>query len=131
MGAHFTPFFDDTDLAQRPNFDITARILNNGTDAPPFSLSSPPLPDLIPGRAEQLRQAARACTGLSRVRRDAMAYRHQLATGEPGPNREGGQRFSLPHSPAHSVPHSLAQLERGSEWGTPGSGLPQVRGGAR
>ncbi|BEK97094.1 type IV secretory system conjugative DNA transfer family protein [Nocardia seriolae] len=129
IAAHFTPIFDDTDLAHRPNFGISARIINNGTDAAPFDLAALPLPDPIPGRGGALRAAARARTGLSRAARHALAHRHQLATGKSASNPAGGQHFSLSHSPAHSLSHSPSQLERDSERDTAPPASTQSSGG--
>jgi|GEM_PF-1841498 len=131
LARHFDPIFDDNDLTKRPGFQVSARILNHGTEAPAFDLTTVPLPAPITGRAEALRAAARARTGLSRQRREAMARHHKLATGKLGAKPDAGHRFSLPHSPAHSVPHSPAQLERGSDRGTPGPASPQAHGGDR
>ncbi|MBF6131149.1 type IV secretion system DNA-binding domain-containing protein [Nocardia brasiliensis] len=136
LAGHFAPFFDHTDLANRPGYAISARIVHDGHTTAPFSADTVGLPLAVPGRAEELRAAARRTTGLSGQRRDASARHRELAAGKlatgsavPDVDVVAGQGFSLPRSVPRSLPHSPAQLERGSERGTPGEASPQVGGG--
>lgn len=57
------PYFDERDLARRPAVEILAGTVHQGHDVPPFTLTTEPLPPAVPGRAEQLRAAARKRTG--------------------------------------------------------------------
>jgi hypothetical protein len=75
---HVAPYFTDTDLSRRGAFEVVARIVHHGHDTPPFTLATEPLPPAIPGRAEALRAAARARTGLSHAQRADAAKRRRL-----------------------------------------------------
>ncbi len=130
LAAHFEPYFDDSDLRHRDGYAATVRIIHEGILVEPFSVTTPPLPPPIPGRAESLRAAARKTAGWSRQQRDATVRRRQLSTGKLGTETGGGGGVSLPRSLARSLPRSPAQLERGSERGTPGDATPQASGGA-
>jgi hypothetical protein len=138
---HVTPYFADTDLCRRGAFEIVARIVNHGHDTAPFTVASEPLPPAIPGRAEALRAAARARTGLPVADRTDAEKRQRLATApgapqvrpaQPGPAAPAGPTVptqpsdSPPHSLPHSVPHSLPRLGAGQPTGTPWPTKPQV-----
>jgi hypothetical protein len=107
------------------------RIIDQGILVEPFSVTTSPLPPPIPGRAAMLRAAARETAGWSRQQREATVRRRKIATGKLGTDTGAGDGFSLPRSLARSLPRSPAQLERGSERGTPGGATPQDNGGAR
>jgi hypothetical protein len=108
---HVAPYFDEHDLARRPAFEVLARTVHYGHDVPPFTLNTQPLRPPIPGRAEQLRAAARQRTGLTAEQRIRAARRRHVGTS-PRATRlstdgasEGGNhamtaRQSLGHSPA-------------------------------
>jgi hypothetical protein len=66
---HVAPYFDERDLARRPAFEVMARTVHHGHDAPPR-----------PGRAEQLRAAARKRTGLTAEQRTSAARRRHVYT---------------------------------------------------
>jgi Helicase HerA, central domain len=72
LAHHTAPYFTPEDLAHRDAYGIVARLVIDGRNGEPFSLTTRPAPPPIPGRAETLRAAARA-RGLSQ------ADRHQLA----------------------------------------------------
>ncbi|MFE3259477.1 type IV secretory system conjugative DNA transfer family protein [Nocardia sp. NPDC059091] len=130
LARHFRPYFDDNDLSGRPSYEISARILNAGTAVAPFNLSALPLPDAIPDRADMLRAAARARTGLSRAQRALADKRRRLPTTDPDAH-DDRPPVSLPVSSTGSLPASLPVLEPASEPGTAGQGFPQVDGGER
>lgn len=100
---HVAPYFTDTDLSRRGAFEVVARIVHHGHDAPPFTLATEPLPPVIPGRAEQLRAAARTRTGLPRGERAATSMTRKVDT-KPGvvDLRHPGQ--STPDEPGGSSP---------------------------
>lgn len=77
---HVAPYFDERDLARRPAFEVLARTVHHGHDTPPFTLNTQPLPPPIPGRAEQLRAAARQRTGLTAEQRARAARRRHVGT---------------------------------------------------
>ncbi|MET8871699.1 type IV secretion system DNA-binding domain-containing protein [Nocardia sp. NPDC004604] len=134
LAPHFEPIFDDTDLRHRDGYAATVRIIDQGVMVEPFSVATEALPPPVPGRAEQLRTAARVTAGLSRQRRDATGRRRKLATGKLGTGSAdsgAGHGFSPPPSIARSLPRSPAHLERGSDRGTPGDASSQTGGGER
>ncbi|WP_156959537.1 type IV secretory system conjugative DNA transfer family protein [Nocardia sp. BMG51109] len=130
LAPHFEPILDDADLRFRDGYAATVRIIHEGEMIEPFSVDTWPLPPPIPGRAEALRAAARDTAGLSREQRAANSRHRKLASGPLGTDPGVEHRFSLPHSPAHSVPRSPAQLDRATDRGTPGDTSPQARRGA-
>lgn len=100
LARHVSPHFDEHDLARRPAFSMTARIMHNGNNQPAFTLDTLPLPPPVPGRAEILRAAARARTGMPLHVRNALAARVSLS-GQPS-------RRLLDRSPARDVARSLS-----------------------
>jgi hypothetical protein len=127
---HVEPYFSDTDLARQPAFRVTVRTVHAGHDAVPFTVASEPLPPPVPGRAEALRAAARARTGLTVGQRTDAARRRRLS-GAPGAHRVRPPMADMPGhspslSPSHSVSHSLSRLRRDSEWDTPSALTSQV-----
>ncbi|MGH3869544.1 MAG: hypothetical protein ACRDQ4_26260 [Pseudonocardiaceae bacterium] len=125
---HVAPYFDDCDLARRPAFEVTARTVHHGHDVPPFTLATPPLPPAIPGRAEQLRSAARRRTGLTADQRAQAARRRHVGTApraarlgaDPAPAShpdEGDQRGLVPgRSPGHPAGQSPASGRVTYDW---------------
>lgn len=126
LERHVTPFFDADDLAARPSFHITARVVHKGQHAAPFTLTTEPLPEPVPGRAEQLRHATRNRTGLSVERRSQMTRQRQLATArgvEKLQDRRGSDGEDSAESPSdshsQSLPRSPSHSDRDSERETP------------
>lgn len=126
LARHVTPYFEATDLARRPGFEVVARVVHHGRDVPPFTLATEPLPPAISGRADRLRAAARTRTGLSRTERDATAASRKVAS-KPG---VADLRADLQH-PAGARPPGRGGggSGRGSSPGIPGSSLPGISGG--
>ena len=83
---HVAPYFGDMDLSRRRAFEVVTRTVHHGDDAPPFTLATVPLPPRISGRAEALRAAARARTGLSVAHRADTVQRRRLAAA-PGSDK--------------------------------------------
>lgn len=54
---HVAPYFTDQDLSRRGAFEVVARIVHHGHDAPPFTLATQPLPPAVPGRGRAGRRA--------------------------------------------------------------------------
>ncbi|MBF6066063.1 type IV secretion system DNA-binding domain-containing protein [Nocardia terpenica] len=139
LAPHFAPFFDATDLANRPGFAVSARIVHNGHAAPPFSLDTVALPPAVPGRAEALRSAARASTGLPLARRQTLQRRGDLATADTetdptdtDPDADSGAGQWGSRSVSHPVSPSVSHLRTGHPPGHPLPPLPQVgEGGDR
>jgi hypothetical protein len=83
LARHVAPYFEASDLARRPAFEVVARVVHHGRDVPPFTLATEPLSPAIPGRADALRAVARARTGLTAAQRTDSAQRRRLAAA-PG-----------------------------------------------
>jgi hypothetical protein len=94
---HVAPWFDEQDLTRRPPYQITCRTLQDGRPLPTFSVDAPaPLP-AHPGRATQLRAAARLCAGLDRTERDNSQAGSRLGA------RDGGTDMQQPHRPHNTT----------------------------
>jgi hypothetical protein len=78
LAHHVEPYLTATDLARRPAYQITCRIINNGKPEPPFTLDTTPPPPPIPGRAHHLRTTARHHTGLARHTRHQTNAHEQI-----------------------------------------------------
>lgn len=138
---HIEPRFEPRDLARRPAFEVVVRPVNHGSDAAPFTLTTVPLPPPVPGRAERLRQAARARVGLPADRRSAHHREARVAGDAPatgtlrqprpdsgpadrGDRVSGRARVSRSLSPSESPRGS--RLERDIDSDTPDPLYPQV-----
>ncbi|MFI7003634.1 type IV secretory system conjugative DNA transfer family protein [Nocardia sp. NPDC050175] len=131
LAPHFAPYFDHTDLANRPGYAVSARIVHNGHTTPPFSLNTVALPPAVRGRADALRAAARASTGLPLEKRRTLKQRGDLSavldtTAETCSGHWDSRSVSRPvsHSlshlragdpPGHALP-PLPQAEEGEQW---------------
>ncbi|MEU1984416.1 DUF87 domain-containing protein [Nocardia sp. NPDC019395] len=60
LARHTSPWLSEHDLTHLDAFHATARILVRGQQAPPFTLTTRTLPPAVPGRAREIRAAARA-----------------------------------------------------------------------
>ncbi|WP_280370737.1 type IV secretory system conjugative DNA transfer family protein [Nocardia wallacei] len=60
LARHTQPWLGEHDLTHLDAFHAAARLLVNGQQAPPFTVTTRKLPPAIPGRARELRAAARA-----------------------------------------------------------------------
>jgi hypothetical protein len=89
LARHTAPVFDDYDLAARPGFHASVRVLHHGQAVPAFSLASLPLPDPPPGRDALIRRAARANAGLTTQQRRHAHHRQLMATPDT-PVASGG-----------------------------------------
>lgn len=122
LARHVAPYFEDTDLARRPAFEVVARIVHHGRDVPPFTLATEPLPPAVPGRADALRAAARARSGLSRAERESSAASRKVAS-KPGV-------ADLQHRATKRAGGGAGgDQSRGSSPGIPGGSLPGISGG--
>ncbi|GAB3901408.1 hypothetical protein GCM10029964_090150 [Kibdelosporangium lantanae] len=59
LARHTAPRLTEHDLAHLDAYHAAARLVLNGAEAEPFTLRTDPLPPAIPGRARQVRAAAR------------------------------------------------------------------------
>ena len=135
LARHTAPVFDDYDLAARPGFHASVRVLHHGQAVPAFSLATVPLPDPPPGRDALIRRAARANAGLTLQQRRHAHHRQLMATPDTtrrvrwltGP--DGGLGWSvLPEnrrrpvtrpSAGRSVRRSVGRLDSGARPAAP------------
>jgi hypothetical protein len=82
LAHHVEPYLTATDLAHRPAYQITCRIINNGKPEAPFTLDTTPAPPPVPGRADHLRATARHHTGLARQTRQEAGARDHIPLGD-------------------------------------------------
>src|SRR4051794_35938088 len=69
---HVKPWLDDGDLMRLGGYEVVLRSVAGGRAARPVTADTIPPPQPQPGRAEQLRRAARRRTGLSEKKRRAL-----------------------------------------------------------
>ncbi len=62
LARHTAPRLSDHDLAHLGAYHAAARLVLNGEEAQPFTLRTLPLPPPVPGRAREIRAAARRAT---------------------------------------------------------------------
>ena len=108
LARHTAPVFDDWDLAARPAFHASARVLHHGQPLPAFSLAALPLPDPPAGREALIRAAARANAGLTDAQR-----RHRLIHAAV---RTTAVRAAPDQSAGHSASHRAGQSPATYEW---------------
>ncbi|MBF6456044.1 MULTISPECIES: type IV secretory system conjugative DNA transfer family protein [Nocardia] len=60
LARHTSPWLSEHDLTHLDAYHAAARVLVRGQQAPPFTLTTKPLPPAVPGRAREIRAAARA-----------------------------------------------------------------------
>ncbi|GAA3850670.1 helicase HerA domain-containing protein [Amycolatopsis tucumanensis] len=60
LARHTTPRLSDHDLSHLGAYHAAARLVVHGEETEPFTLTTTPLPDPIPGRAREIRSALRA-----------------------------------------------------------------------
>lgn len=92
---HVAPYFEAEDLTRRDAYGIVCRLVIDGRDGEPFSLNTRPAPPAFPGRATELRAAARH-RGLPAAERHAMAQARQV--GPKAPVRRAGRPVRPPHT---------------------------------
>ncbi|WP_245563585.1 type IV secretory system conjugative DNA transfer family protein [Longispora albida] len=101
---HTAPYFEPEDLARREAYGIVTRLVIDGRDAEPFSLTTRPAPPPSPGRDQFLRTAARG-RGLPADTRRALAAARLLPAGRPDQAGSGSQPAASPGLPvAFGVP---------------------------
>ncbi len=80
LAHHVAPYFEAEDLMHRDAYGVVCRLVIDGRDGEPFSLHTRPAPPAWPGRAQMLREAARA-RGLSVADREALAQARRAGPG--------------------------------------------------
>jgi hypothetical protein len=79
---HVAPYFEPEDLTRRDAYGIVCRLVIDGRGGEPFSLHTRPAPPAWPGRAAELRAAARD-RGLPAAERYSMAQARQVGPNAP------------------------------------------------
>jgi hypothetical protein len=85
QAGHVKPWLDDGDLMRLGGYEVVLRPIAGGRAVRPVTADTVPPPPPQPGRADQLRQAARTRTGLSMPKRRALLG--EAATSTPTPER--------------------------------------------
>ncbi|MEV6932738.1 hypothetical protein AB0M46_50740 [Dactylosporangium sp. NPDC051485] len=88
LAHHVAPYFEAEDLMRRDAYGIVCRLVIDGCDSEPFSLTTRPAPPPVPGRATELRHAARQ-RGLSAADRAALAEARRLGPAARTTNPTG------------------------------------------
>jgi hypothetical protein len=96
---HVAPYFAPEDLMRRDAYGVVCRLVIDGRDSEPFSLATRPAPPAWPGRAQELREAARA-RGLPLAEREALAAARRL-----GPIARGGKATDEPTDATEMTDH--------------------------
>src|SRR5439155_8831108 len=81
QAGHVQPWLDDGDLMRLGGYEVVLRPVSGGRAARPVTADTIGPPQPQPGRADQLRQAARSRTGLSTRKRRALLG--DAATSKP------------------------------------------------
>jgi hypothetical protein len=80
LARHTTPRLSDHDLAHLGAYHAAVRLVVHGEETQPFTISTQPLPDAIPGRAREIRSLARR------------ALHTHAATTAPAPSPRSGSQ---------------------------------------
>jgi hypothetical protein len=99
LERHVAPELGAHDLSHLGAFQAAARLVVGGVEVPACTLVTRPLPPPVPGRAQELRAAARARVGRSRAGRRTEQQRRQAVDDQP-PRR---RRTTRTRSPAPSA----------------------------
>lgn len=106
LAGHVGPYLAAEDLAWLDRFQAASRLVIDQRNTPGFTMATRPAPPAVPGRAEELRAAARV-HGLPRADRDRQAKRRRF--------RAQAVSDSLSSSVSASLSGSLSDLETDSE----------------
>jgi len=106
LAHHVAPYFEAEDLTRRDAYGIVCRLVIDGRDGEPFSLNTRPAPPAFPGRANQLRAAARA-RGLPADERHALAQARQVGPNAPHPNAGQPVRPTRPTNPTNKETEAI------------------------
>ncbi len=101
LERHVAPELGAHDLAHLGAFQAAARLVVGGVEVPACTLTTRPLPPPVPGRAQELRAAARARVGRTQPQRRAEQQRRQAVEDQPRlPRRPRAARTRRPAPPA-------------------------------
>ncbi|WP_092778444.1 type IV secretory system conjugative DNA transfer family protein [Actinokineospora terrae] len=93
LARHTAPRLTDHDLAHLGAYHAAARLVLHGEQTQPFTLLTQPLPPAIPGRAREIRAAAR--TNTTRT--------HRTTIAADTPTNDSGRPPRRPTGPPHPV----------------------------
>lgn len=83
LARHTEPWLTSHDLANLDAFQAAARLLVHGQQAPPFTLTTRPLPDPIPGNARTIRTTQRTRHPASGTTKSAAPQARAKRRGDP------------------------------------------------
>ncbi len=83
LERHVAPELGAHDLAHLGAFQAAARLVVGGVEVPACTLTTRPLPNAVPGRAEELRAVARARVGRTHPQRRTEQQRRQAVEDKP------------------------------------------------
>jgi hypothetical protein len=106
LAGHVGPYLTADDLSRLDRFQAACRLVIDQRNTSGFTMATKPAPPPVPGRADQLRAAART-RGLSRTDREKQAKRRRF--------RAGALSGSLSASVSGSLSASLSALETDTE----------------
>lgn len=93
---HVRPYLDHGDLIRLGGFEVVLRSVAAGRVVPPVTADTLAPPRPVPGRAEALRKAARAHTGLSQEVRRKLRSQALVAPADPDEAAESESAFDNP-----------------------------------
>src|SRR6266542_1538653 len=123
LERHVAPELTAHDLAHLGGFQAAVRLVVGGVEVPACTLVTRPLPEAIPGRAAELRAAARARVGRTRVRRRTEQQRRQAVEDQP-PRR---RRSTRARRPAPSAARPDASSSAAATTTAPDGSVPGAR----
>jgi hypothetical protein len=130
LERHVAPELGAHDLAHLDAFQAAARLVVAGVEVPACTLTTRPLPPPIPGRAEELRAAARARVGRTHPERRTEQQRRQTVEDQPRlprPPRSARTRRPAPSAARPDATGSAPATTTAPDGAAPG----RQHGGAR
>lgn len=92
------------DLLNLDAYRAAMRIMAAGTEQPACTLRTRPAPPPVPGRADQLRQAARANHGRTRTERDQEHVRRAVVGDDTQARDDAGSTTEIHHDAGQRHP---------------------------
>lgn len=102
QARHIHPYLDHGDLTRLGGFEVVLRPVAAGRAIPPVTADTLPPPPVHPGRAERLREAARARTGLSQAERRRLLAGAATSTVRAG-DEHGTESGETPPGPGRNT----------------------------
>lgn len=125
LERHVAPELTAHDLSHLGAFQAAVRLVVGGVEVPACTLVTRPLPDAVPGRAEELRAAARARVGRAQPQRRTEQQRRQA--GEDHTRRPRRPRSTRTRRAAPSAARPDATGSAPATTTAPGGSVPGAR----